>query len=630
MKNNTFTLLDVLEKYGYNDIWDVVDKFICEEPQTLNCCVRNKSILLGIELMDLNLLNSFNTHIDDSVIRSDIIVISTIEYHEARQGDKKECEQWFLVSVELKVFDERVEIKIIDVQTYYKKQCDGIQNKLTNTFVPILSTADFDIEAENFLGKYCPQALEEPMAVPVRAIAKSMSLRIKEGMQFKSKMPIFGAIAFFDCKANLRDRDGVLKQYNIPKGSIIIDNRLNFWNIGCVNNTIAHELYHWHRHRIYAQIQRLLIGNDSLKSLNRCNVTPARHTMFASSYTDVDWMEWQANSIAPKILMPKNMFERKLNELMNQSGYYTSTQSQKAGILDSVIIHLSEFFQVSKQATMIRMHELGIEDVEQVYNSRYKSEPCYEIDFTSFIVEYRCNKKFRKLIDSGYFLYIDNHCVINNDKYISEESLGRITLSEYALTNKSECCLQFSERIILNRKKLDAISAIFYRGQQQAYTKAIELFDSTSNDGLIDNAATKVKAKLEKARAFDCRLNDAIVSDFGKSINNLIDIFAEEMNFDQHKIVAEIEEMTLLNKKTISDMRLNKTKPTKHTILSFCIGMGMGYTETDKLLKNAGHSLGLSGDDYLYSIILMKYRGNDIDTINDILENGGARKLGSK
>lgn len=52
---------------------------------------------------------------------------------------------------------------------------------------------------------------------------------------------------------------------------------------------------------------------------------------------------------------------------------------------------------------MIRMHELGIEDVEQVYDSRYKSEPCYEIDFTSFIVEYRCNKKFRKLIDGGAF-----------------------------------------------------------------------------------------------------------------------------------------------------------------------------------------------------------------------------------
>lgn len=118
-------------------------------------------------------------------------------------------------------------------------------------------------------------------------------------------------------------------------------------------------------------------------------------------------------------------------------------------------------------------------------------------------------QKIQKINRRRSFLYIDNHCVINNDKYLLEESLGRVTLSEYALTNKSECCLQFSERIILNRKKLDAISAIFYRGQQQAYTKAIELIDSTSNDGLIDNAATKVKAKLEKARAFDCRLNDA-------------------------------------------------------------------------------------------------------------------------
>lgn len=628
MRKNT--LIAILDKFGYDDIWESVETYMREEPQTLDCCVWNRSIQHGIELLDIKLLNSFNTHIDDNVIHSDVIVTSNIGYQEARQGDKKEYEQWFLVSVELKVFDEKVEIKIVDVQTYYKKQYGSIQNKLTNTFVPILGKTDFDIEAEKFLNKYYPQALEEPMAVPVRAIAKNMRLRIKEGVQFNSNPPIFGAIAFFDCKANLRDSDGVLKQFNIPKGSIIIDNRLNFWSIGCVNNTIAHELYHWHRHRIYAQIQRLLIGNDSLKSLNRCNATPTRHTMFANSYADVDWMEWQANSIAPKILMPKNMFERKLNELLSQAGYYKSTGERKEEILDSVIIRLNEFFQVSKQAAMIRMHELGVEDVEQVYNSRYKSEAIYEIDFASYIIEYKCNEKFRKLIDSGDFLYIDNHCVINNEKYIIEGPLGKVSLSEYALRNKSECCLQFSERIILNRKKLEAISAIFYRGQQQAYTKAIELIDCIGNDGLLDSAAKKAKAKLEIAKAFDCRLNDAIVSDFGKSINNLIDIFAEEMNFDPHKIVAEIEEMTLLNKKTISDMRLNKTKPTKHTILSFSIGMGMGYNETVKLLKNAGHSLGFSDDDYFYSLILMQYRGKDIDTINDILEACGARKLGSK
>lgn len=57
--------------------------------------------------------------------------------------------------------------------------------------MPILSKADFDIEAEKFLIKYCPQALEEPMAVPVRDIAKRMHLKIKEGMQFNAKPPNF-------------------------------------------------------------------------------------------------------------------------------------------------------------------------------------------------------------------------------------------------------------------------------------------------------------------------------------------------------------------------------------------------------------------------------------------------------
>lgn len=59
----------------------------------------------------------------------------------------------------------------------------------------------------------------------------------------------------------------------------------------------------------------------------------------------------------------------------------------------------------------------------------------------------------------------------------------------------------------------------------------------------------KVKAKLEIAKAYDCRLKDAIVSEFGKSINNLIDSFIEEMIFNQHKIVGEIEDKTISNEK---------------------------------------------------------------------------------
>ena len=49
------------------------------------------------------------------------------------------------------------------------------------------------------------------------------------------------------------------KELEIPRGTILID-AYTYWqrNSGCVNNTIANEVYHWHRHRLYAAIKHIL------------------------------------------------------------------------------------------------------------------------------------------------------------------------------------------------------------------------------------------------------------------------------------------------------------------------------------------------------------------------------------
>lgn len=91
MRKNT--LIAILDKFGYDNIWGSVEAYIRDEPQTLDCCVWNRSIQHGIELLEIQLLNSFNSHIDGNAIHSDVIVTSNIEYQETRQDDKKEYEQ---------------------------------------------------------------------------------------------------------------------------------------------------------------------------------------------------------------------------------------------------------------------------------------------------------------------------------------------------------------------------------------------------------------------------------------------------------------------------------------------------------------------------------------------------------
>lgn len=67
-------------------------------------------------------------------------------------------------------------------------------------------------------------------------------------------------------------------------------------------------------------------------------------------------MEWQANGIAPRILMPKEMFiqaaENFREELSEIDNPYVLSYTLKN--------KLAEFFQVSKQSAGIRMQELEI------------------------------------------------------------------------------------------------------------------------------------------------------------------------------------------------------------------------------------------------------------------------------
>ena len=73
-----------------------------------------------------------------------------------------------------------------------------------------------------------------------------------------------------------------------------------------MNNTIVHECVHWDRHRKAFQLERLY--NDKATQI-KCEVVGGIRNTGAACSTD--WMERQANALAPKILMPMEMFKRK-------------------------------------------------------------------------------------------------------------------------------------------------------------------------------------------------------------------------------------------------------------------------------------------------------------------------------
>lgn len=229
---------------------------------------------------------------------------------------------------------------------------------VTNNLVPVISKSEFDDEATAFLNKYYPEALETPMAVPISDIAtKKMGLTILE-QRLTEDLSIFGQMCFTSGIAEIYDRDeDEYREIRVLRGTMIIDpDTLIQRNLGCMNNTIAHESFHWYKHRNYHILQSVIDEKRSVAF--RCPSDP-QSDKFQRTWSDEDWMEWQANGIAPRILLPKQtvgiVFERLMRESVENPFIAAQLMSPNQWIIDQ----LANFYRVSKQSAEIRLKELG-------------------------------------------------------------------------------------------------------------------------------------------------------------------------------------------------------------------------------------------------------------------------------
>lgn len=224
------------------------------------------------------------------------------------------------------------------------------------SLVPIIKKIEFDDVAKNFLNHYYPEALKSPMAVPIMTIArKKMGLTVHTDYRLSEDFSILGQMCFNSGYVDvyLKESDEYI-QIPVRRGTMFIDpDVMGLRNQGSFNNTVAHECVHWHLHRNYHLLAHVKELRES--KYKGCPVTaPDEQTQ--SKWTDEDWMEWQANGIAPRILMPKDMFIQASIEFRKDMEKTTPTYFMRSALIKE----LAQFFEVSKQSADIRMQELGI------------------------------------------------------------------------------------------------------------------------------------------------------------------------------------------------------------------------------------------------------------------------------
>ncbi len=230
--------------------------------------------------------------------------------------------------------------------------------KIINDLIPRYSKNDFELIATEFLSQYFPKALEFPMHVPIRTIAeKGLGLRILE-RHLTEDLSIYGQMCFTNGVAEIYDpTNDEYKEIRVRWGTMIIDpDTLAKRNIGCLNNTIAHETVHWWKHRDYHILQGVLDKRAS--KVYKCPaINPDEENQ--DTWTDEMWMEWHAINIAPRILMPLQTFGDVYERLNAESKKNPLLIGRPISAIKWIVGHLADFYKVSKQSVEKRLIELG-------------------------------------------------------------------------------------------------------------------------------------------------------------------------------------------------------------------------------------------------------------------------------
>ena len=606
-------LQKLIDQKRYDEIKDVVLDYMSAEVK------EKKAILSDIEIQNVVHIEQVN----DGAISFSVIVSCDIEHSISSTGRVSFTEKWLDVKCNVLLGVELTDFEIININEC-EQQEDSENDKYSGELVPIISRDAFENEATKFLEKYYPLALQEPVPVPIRKIAEDMGLLIIEDSLLSSELDIFGLVVFED--GNIKDKNKNIVIRNAKCGTVLIDPRVYYERtLGTVNFTIAHECFHWYRHQPYHALMKMLGANDELGKIIQCSI--GSNAKDSEKWKAVDWMEWQANGVAPHILMPTNTAKIKISELVEK--YHIHFDGTDGYQIEEMISELADFYGLSKQAVKMRIREMGYAKIDGAFtyvNGQYVTPFSFDAsalsDNQSFTISsadlfkaYCLNKDFRKAIDTGRFVYIEGHVCLDNEKYIVRSD-GQIKLTQYALSHIDECCFVFDKGYSYESK---------YQGQKY-YTQMMYKTPEQPNAQEYSfelNAHNKILLSQIQGASKSANAMRLYPGAFSETLVQLM----KERKLSNKKLA----DASLVGERTIQRLRNDEEYPTTvQTVLGLCYGLKLSVPEAEMLVGKTDFNIKPTNpQNYAYRCALSACAENSIYEINEMLEACGYIPFGS-
>lgn len=176
-------------------------------------------------------------------------------------------------------------------------------------------------------------------------------------------------------------------------------------------------------------------------------------------------MEWQANSLAPRVQMPIGSFKTKAFEFVQKFKRELNV-THEIDVMEPVIDALANFFVVSRHAAKMRMVDAGYEvaigsftyiDGHHVKPHAFKKDSmqtdqtyCISADDAQIIAF--SDKHLSTQSQMGSYIYVDSHMCLNDPLYVTIDGNNTAQMTDYGRLHIDESCLVFKLKVKATNK----------------------------------------------------------------------------------------------------------------------------------------------------------------------------------
>lgn len=583
---------DYVKKRFDNNFWAIADKYLSENTDLIDKLAKKLHRVGDYEISDVKTEYVWVEDQPDMEIQFDVALSVIIEIQEGdyHYDDSVERTIWIMVKCRGNLDDNLDDFEILDYEYYNGKS--KTQHPMDDSLVPYITNDNIEKEAEAFLQRYFPEALRVPLRgqAPVwvnpTELAKKMGLKINSH-RIKEDASVFGQIYFEDTDADIYDEDAEKDVLTHIKGKTIFVDPLVYLlrNIGSVNTTIIHECVHWDKHRKAFVLERLY--NEAASCIS-CEVVGGVASEISKKSTE--FMEKQANQLAPRIQMPQTPFRAKANEYI--AAFLRETDAQyEMDVMEMVIDQLAVDFGVSRQAAKIRLVELGFDGAIGTFNyvdgqyvrphgfrkGSIEAYQTFTISAQDAAIQRFSNQELREKTANGDYLFIENHYVYNSPLYVCTDMDGRLMLTDYARAHMNECCLVFD--LSITSKVESAYHTICFLNREQSDIT----FDVKYHNGYQNAPPERQIAMRKKQQEEWLNIRKQMTDDPEQCMELLLDW--RNMKY------TDLGDLIDRDPKTISRTVKGKTAPNLNTAVLICFGLNLPPMISEKLLDVLGCKL---------------------------------------